>query len=270
MADLKGLYKTTKYLLDSGEIKCDLRPYLGMSGLGHSCSRYLWYSFHWAYEDAISKRLQRLFQRGHDEEPKVIKLLEGIGYNIHSDQKEMVYGFGHVKGHIDGIVENVIEAPKTPHLFELKTASDSKFKGYAKINNLQKSHPVYYAQTQLYMHFLKLTRTLWIVVNKNDDNIHIERIRYNKDHAEDLLRKADSILMSTFPPRQPFVRTYFECKWCDAKDVCWNGLPMEKNCRTCKSLCLAHEGKWDCEIHGPDVPLDFQRKGCSLYAAIEQ
>ena len=121
------------------------------------------------------------------------------------------------------------------------------------------------------MNFLKLTRTLWTVVNKNDDDIHIERIHYNRDDAELLLRKADSVLMATFPPRQAFIRTYFECKWCSAKDTCWNGKPMERNCRTCKYVAIAHEGQWECDLNGGvNIPLDFQRKGCDNYSAIEQ
>ena len=117
---------------------------------------------------------------------------------------------------------------------------------------------------------MKLKRCLWIVINKNDDDIHIERIRYNKDHAEDLLRKADMVLMSATPPRRPFIRTFFECKFCSARGVCWDGVPVEKNCRTCVHSGIEHEAKWSCQHNdGAEIPVDFQRKGCDEYEAIE-
>lgn len=270
MVNLTKVFETTKHLIDGGDIVAELRPYLGMSQLGHSCPRFLWYQFRWAYQDRYSKRLARLFARGHREEPILDQLLRDIGYEVDSEaaQEEMVTGFGHIKGHCDGKVKGVIEAPKTTHLLEYKTASDAKFKQYKKANDLSKSNPVYYAQTQLYMHFLKLTRCLWICVNKNDDDIHIERIRYNKAEAMDLIRKGEHILLSAEPPRQPFVRTYYECKWCSAKEVCWNGQPMQRNCRTCRHVELEHEGKWACGLNGGTIPLDFQRKGCEEYDAI--
>ncbi len=37
----------------------DLRPYLGMSGLGRPCRRYLWLQFRWCYKSSISARLSR-------------------------------------------------------------------------------------------------------------------------------------------------------------------------------------------------------------------
>jgi hypothetical protein len=241
-----------------------------------------------------SKRLKRLFARGHREEKHVIALLESIGYTVNGPelikailkktgfvqtvdattgdmQIEMINGFGHIKGHNDGVVEGVIEASKTPHLLEIKTAADAKFKKFKKINNLAKSHPMYYAQTQLYMHHLKLTRCLWYVVNKNDDDIHVERIRYNRGEAEDLLRRGEHILLSTCPPRQPFPKTYFECKWCGAYDVCWKDVPMNKSCRSCEYAEIAHDGKWNCGSpagRGMIIPIEFQRVGCGEYKAL--
>jgi len=269
MADLTELYKTTKYLIDSGDVVCEHRPYLGMSQLGHECSRYLWYGFHWAYEERISKRVKRLFQVGHDYEPTVYKLLENLGYEVSDSQLDFGYCFGHVRGHIDGTVKGVVEAPKTTHLLEIKTMNDSSFKSCIK-KGVQKDKPVYYAQMQLYMYFGKFTRALFFAYNKNDSSIHIERIHFDKACTEDLLRKADSILMSAYPPPRAFsTKTFYMCKWCSARDVCWNEAPMEKNCRTCKHSGPAHEGKWECELYNGIIPLDFQRIGCDAYQELE-
>lgn len=291
MVNIVKHFETTKHLIDGGEVVLELRPHLGMSQLGHACSRYLWYQLHWAYKETVTKRLTRLFARGHREEPEIYKLLESIGYLVNSEtlrdklcereeviwddkynQLEMHYGFGHILGHADGTVEGVIEAPKTPHLLEIKTASDAKFKKFKKQNNLEKSHPQYFAQTQLYMHMLGLKRCLWLVVNKNDDDIHIERIRYDKGKAEDYLRKGDMILMCNNPPRAPFPPTFYECKWCSAKEICRNKAPMEQNCRTCIYSSIERDGVWNCTLeagHPAPIPLTFQRHGCHEYEARE-
>jgi len=192
-------------------------------------------------------------------------LLENIGYTITDEQKEIVTGQGHVKGHIDGIVHGVVEAPKTPHLAEFKTMKDSKFKELKKKGTIKAAHPVYYAQAQMYMHYLDLTRTLFIVANKNDDDLYIERIHYNKDFCKENERRYESILISADPPARAFTRTYFECKWCDAKGICHEKLIPEKNCRTCKHVELMVEGQWLCGLYESPIPLEFQRIGCDQY-----
>ena len=61
----------------------EMRPYLGMSKLGHPCSRYLWYSFRWCFTVEIEARKKRLFMRGHREEPAIIHELQQIGIKFH-------------------------------------------------------------------------------------------------------------------------------------------------------------------------------------------
>ena len=270
MVNLTQHFKTTKYLIDHGSIPQQTRPYLGMSGLGHSCPRYLWYTFRWYYKDEITKRLARLFARGHREEPEIIKELQKVGIRCSPYQAELIAGFGHIKGHIDGICINVPEAPKTPHLLEFKTMNDSSFKALKKKMSVEKAKPVYYAQVQLYMYFKKLKRTLWIAANKNDDDLYVERIKLDKGKAEDLIRKGESIVIFEHPPERAFTtKTYYECKWCNARDVCWNDKAPERNCRTCDFISVEHDGKFGCIYHkNDDIPVSFQRTGCDMYTRV--
>jgi hypothetical protein len=87
---------TTAKLLDDGVIVSAHRPYLGMSQIGHACERYLWFSFHWAYVDTFPRRILRLFNRGHREEPVIVEDLERIGMKFSGDQDEVVCAWGHV------------------------------------------------------------------------------------------------------------------------------------------------------------------------------
>ncbi len=271
MVKLRTNKKTTLGLIDGGDIAAEHRPYLGMSQLGHSCPRYLWLSFRWAFTDSYSKRIGRLFLRGHNEEITIKAELAKIGVDTYGDQEEVVAGFGHIKGHIDDKAMGVPEAPKTEHLVEYKTMNDKAFKDVSK-KKVKASKPIYYAQMQLYMHFMKLTRALFIAVNKNDDAWYVERVRYDKEFAEALVTKGEGIVISTLPMIAMFKRTWYECKWCSASDQCRGDAPLAVNCRTCQHASPELDGKWSCNFT-EDTPADLttyrQRTGCTEHKPIE-
>lgn len=268
MAKLFTNKRTTLSLLENPVYPREYRKYLGMSELGHSCSRYLWYSFRWAFSEEIPARMMRLFDRGHREEEAIIKQLTNIGYTVFDQQREFVAFHGHVMGHWDGGVKGVIEAPKTPHVLELKTMKEQEFKKLIK-SNVQSAKPIYYAQSQLYMHFSQYTRTLFIAVNKNNDAYYVERIRYNKDHALNLISRGERVVLEEEPPPRQFKPTWYECKFCSAQDICHFGKAMRINCRTCRHVGPALDAKWDCDIHGEDISRDVMREGCADYQAID-
>lgn len=268
MADLNKFGNPTLRAIEGAPEAAVHRPYLGMSKIGHSCPRSLWYSFRWCYEKEFSQRMLRLFNRGHREEPVIYAILEKIGIKVYDDQAEIVLAHGHGKGHCDGKCLGVIEAPKTEHLLEIKTMNDKQFKKMVK-DKLKIAKPVYYAQMQIYMRKLKITRGLFIVVNKNDDQLYVERIKLDKGFADDLERKAETIVLSEAPPKKEFESTWFECKFCDARTICHGNRAVEKNCRTCQSVDLLPDGKWACSSRKTEVSTMFQRKGCESYAMLE-
>ena len=257
--------------LEMKEIPLSHRPYLGYSQIGHPCARFLWYSFHWAYKSEISPRVQRLFQRGHDEELIQIADLIKAGCDFSGSQDEIVGIGGHVKGHIDGLVSNVPGAPKTLHLYEGKTANDKRFKEYCKIplepnghanTRLKRWSPTYYAQVNAYMGKMKLTRCLFVVTNKNNEARKYDRIHFDKAEYELNEEKALTILTSEFPLTKLGESTWFECKYCNARSVCHFDETPERNCRTCEHACIENDGVWSCEKHGQELSVAIQRVGC--------
>ena len=40
---------------------------------------------------------------------------------------------GHVRGHLDGVISGVVEAPKTPHVWEHKQVNEKKFNDLRKL-----------------------------------------------------------------------------------------------------------------------------------------
>ncbi|MCP4552487.1 MAG: oxidoreductase [Bacteroidetes bacterium] len=270
MVDLKEFKKRTtlQTIADVGQQTTEHRPYLGMSQIGHSCERYLWYSFRWCYQEILSARILRLFERGHREEPAVIKALESAGIRVWGDQTEISTCHGHCKGHNDGICLGVIEAPKTEHLLEIKTMSDKYFKEMKK-SGLKVSKPIYYAQMQMYMKHLKLKRGLFISVNKNDDDLYIERVYPDNELVKELERKAESIIFSELPPKKKYISTWYECKYCSAKNICHNGEYVEITCRTCECADLLPDGEWECAHHGISLSTGQQRLACSKYSILK-
>ena len=247
------------------------RPHLGLSQIGHPCKRYLWLYHRWAFTQTISKRIQLLFERGEKEEKKVIRELKNISIKTYGEQKEIVTAWGHVKGHIDGICKGVLEAPKTSHLFECKTMADKYFNQIKKSRSVKVTKPIYYSQCQAYMHGLKLKRALFVAVNKNTDEWYIERIKYDKYHANALFMKADEIVTAeTLPPiEKPFKRTWYECKFCDAYDFCYHEKPYEINCRTCRYVEKRVDGVWVCRDIGRKMNPCEQAVPCQHYEPIE-
>jgi len=258
---------TTLALLEAPVYQDEQRTYLGMSQLGHSCSTFLWLSFRWAFTSTHSARIHRLFKRGHREEPEIIAELNNIGITVHSTQAEFIAGWGHIKGHCDGIAEGVIEAPKTPHLAEFKTMSDKYFNEMCKLG-CEKAKPIYFGQCQVGMKYFGLKRALFLAVNKNDDAYYVERIKYNPEIANMLVARAEGIIVSHDPPKRMFKPSWYECKFCSAKNQCHNGFSYHMSCRTCVNVSIEKDGQWACRIHGVVLTIAEQRSGCDRYESL--
>lgn len=261
------------------------RPYLGMSSIGKKCMRAPWYGFHWAHPKKTSRRGKRIFERGDIEEARIIRDLKAIGVEcfirdgngnkieitgaIGEKQEELIGFARHAKGHIDGRCAKVPDAPKAEHLAEFKTANDKNFKEF-KVKGVEEMSPAYYGQLQRYMHATQktdhpLNRALFCVTNKNDESRHWERVPYRKDYALELIKKEQYIIMSEEPLAKIGGATWYECKWCDAYDVCQKGAPPQQNCRTCDHSDIENDGKWSCSYEEKELSYKDQLVGCKMW-----
>ena len=225
------------------------RPHLGASQIGAQCERALWYSYHHCKLPAFSGRMLRLFETGKREEERIIRELRRAGVyvcDLGNDGNQIRFEMfgGRFAGSLDGMVLGIPEAPKTPHLLEIKTANDKSFKQMLK-HGVEHSKPLHFAQMMVYMGAVGLKRALYIVVNKNTDEIYSERIEFHKPTYDLLINKAERIVTSDAPLER---FESFECKWCEYQKICeWEEMPAI-NCRTC-----AHWGRCEteevCERH---------------------
>ena len=249
------------------------RSHLGASVIGHKCERWIWLSFRWAVREDFEGRILRLFRRGQDEENYVYKDLDAAGLHVQpvdpNTGKQFNFAEGFFAGSMDGIIRSgVPEAPKAPHILEIKTHSVKSFDALVK-DGVKKSKPQHYDQMQTYMRYrLPINRALYFAVCKDDDRIYTERIDYDAKHAEKLREKAHRIIAMHRPPEKISEdATWFECKYCAAHDLCHVGkITKHANCRTCCHFTATPEGKAMCSHWESEIPtLDAQIAGCECH-----
>ena len=246
------------------EAKNEFRPHLGASLIGHKCDRFLWLSFRWAVKPSFPGRILRLFQRGHDEERNLIRLLQKVGIQVTGAQARVTFR-GHISGSMDGVItKGVPEAPKKKHVLEMKTHNRKSFDDLEKKGVLE-SKPVHEAQMQIYMLGAQIDRALYVAICKDDDRIYTERVKLDPERAQALLERASRISLSDRMP-EPLSTdpTWFECKLCDAHEFCHKTkLTKQVNCRTCAHVSALEDGSWHCARHqAGGIPVEFQKAGC--------
>lgn len=268
---------TVKAIYDAIESAADREPrgHLGASVIGGACRRALWYAFRWATTPSHDGRMLRLFRRGNLEEAQVVADLRVAGVTVADvgpDGEQFEFGDlgGHVGGSMDGACVGVPEAPKTWHVLEIKTYSTKRFADLVR-QGVETYSPQHFAQMQLYMHWSGMTRALYVAVNKNDDQIHVERIRYDREQAERLVEKARVIVTAPGPLEKLDERPeYFACRFCDHSAVCHERQIPPPTCRTCCHATPETDGnrRWSCSLHKRDLSVEQQRAGCDSHAYI--
>ena len=249
------------------------RPHLGASVIGHSCDRYLWLTFRWAKQTDFPGRILRLFETGNLEEIRIAKELKGIGVVLHThDEKgSQIRCFdksGHFGGSVDGVAKGFPEALKTWAVLEAKTHNSKSFKQLEKKGVLE-SKPRHYAQMQVYMGLMDLTRAMYFAVNKDTDDIYTEWVKFDTTAFSRLSQRAEKIISATEPPlRVSESADWWECRFCDFKTLCHGEEVAEANCRTCCHSTPVAEGQWQCGKFDTDINAATQEIGCQEHIYI--
>lgn len=272
-----------------GNVDKGHRLHLGGSVLGRECKRALWYSFRWVLDVEFSGRVLRLFERGHLEENRFVQELRWAGVEVYEvdPQTGKQFSFkecsGHVGGSLDGIAKGLLESPHKWHIIEFKTHSDKSFLDL-KQNGVEQSKPEHFSQMQFYMGMTaqtghRIERAFYLAVNKDNDELYSERIKFDERHFEMLLRKAWDIVQSPIPlERLSDDPTFFKCRFCDYKGLCHSTANEENtitmpalNCRTCVHATpefSGNDGTWTCAKRNIILTEQTQRSGCNHHRFI--
>ena len=261
------------------------RSHLGASLIGRECKRYLWYVFRWCLHEKTTGRQQRLFNRGHREEARFIEWLEGIGFKVWFENRDEApnekgeypqYRISDVMGHFGGSLDGIAILPERygiaePVLLEFKTNGTGA--GFNKLadDGMPIAKPEHFAQTSTYGKKYNFRYCVYLNINKNDDSLHIEVVKLNHNLGEQMIMKAEQIIMSqTAPARLSDNPTFHKCGYCHMKEVCHKGAVVEVNCRSCAFARPVENAEWFCEVHNGNIPKDFIAKACPSYKAITQ
>lgn len=244
------------------------RTYLGWSEIGHPCERALWYKFRMTGSKGFDGRMLRLFDTGHREEDRVLQELRAIGCEVWSRDPQTGKQFGceslggHLRGHLDAVVKGLPEAPKTPHLVDVKTCNVKKFAEVQR-EGMRKVYPKYWAQAQGYMGQFGLTRGMYIFVCKDNDQIHTERFEFDEEAYTALLEKARRVIFADSPPgRISDDAAWHECRFCDYHATCHGTQAPQVTCRSCLHSTPQLDGKWTCSQHKKALTIDEQWRAC--------
>lgn len=259
------------------------RPYLGMSSLGRECARQLWYGFRWVQHVVFDAATLKRFADGFAQEDVMAERLRAIeGLTLETIDPATNYQFGcadfggHLKGHADGKLLGLLQAPKTWHLWEHKSVNEKKFaklqtlKMSAEKMALQQWDQTYYGQHVLYMDYMGLKRGyLTCTTPGGRDEIGV-RTEADKATATRLKKKAERIIFSDAPPDKISpTADFYLCRWCDHANICHHGGAADRNCRTCVHVTPRREGGWQCEHPSLAAPAMLteatQAAGCAWH-----
>lgn len=239
--------------------------------IGTECDRELWFKFRRAsVPEVITWRKRRIFERGNIEEERLLDLLRLVGCEVWGEQDRVRAVSGHLRGKIDGRVLGLLEAPTKEHIVECKSAKQEIFRKVVK-DGVRKAMPMHWATIQFYMHETGLDRAQYMMSNKNDEDLHLERVRYDAEAAMRAIARVERVVAMPEPPaRLCTKRDDFRGALCKQAAVCWGEDMPRAHCRSClhATPLMSGNAAWDCARHSKPLGLDEQDAGCPAHLFI--
>lgn len=246
---------------------------LGASSIGEECIRSIWLDWRGYARKSFPGRMLRLFGTGHWQEDRVVADLKAAGLQVwekreDGKQFEFTDPTGHLIVKLDGVVKGVPESADKPHNLEIKTHNQTSFNAVVK-HGVQKHKPLHYAQMQTGMWLGGFTRSLYVSLCKNDEQLDVQRVKTDRKVQKGIEQKVIKLVEARMRPAGiSDDKTSFTCKFCDMVDVCYGDVEPLQHCRTCVNCVPTENGTWTCELKGEHLTLDQQRAGCSHYEVL--
>lgn len=207
------------------------RDYIGGSGIGHECTRKIWYGFKGYPQKPKPFKNIAAIEDGHRTEDLIaarLRMVEGIELHTHKpDGSQYGFDWGFMRGHYDGVIKGVKEAPKTWHIWENKCVNEKKYKAlikaiedYGQKDALRRWDMLYYGQAVIYMEAEGMPRHFMTASTPGGRDVISVRTNENPKFAQGLKSKAKAIFNATEAPPRMWSKDYYQCKWCDYYNIC--------------------------------------------------
>lgn len=201
---------------------------IGFGEIGHECSRYLWYKINTDEPEIFTSSTLRIFQAGHSAEARMadeLRKVKGVTLYTHDperDNKQYKFDFldGRLTGRLDGVIVGLLQAPKTPHVWEHKETNEKKFKELQKLQSLKAWDEKYNAQAHLGMFAADLDRHYLTCSHSALRDVTSVRTELDKNYAQGLIDKAERIINAKTPPERIGGPDWFVCKMCRFYNKC--------------------------------------------------
>ncbi len=198
----------------------------------------------------------------------------GILPPVKQTQHRVSAVMGHFGGSLDGLGRpeeklHAIEDDDDAYLLEFKTSGTGAGFTSSVEKGVKRAKPKHWAQMCVYGYLRNLKRALYLIINKNDDDFHPEIVELDHNYGMELTEKAASIIRSKEPPNRISQSAAFHvCKTCNFRDICFDGVKPEKNCRSCKYALPIDDAQWRCTKFGETIPSEFIASGCDEWSSI--
>jgi len=239
------------------------RFYMGASMMGHECDRKVWLDYRGFKGESSNPykkddhpgRVFAIFQAGHDIEEMLIKALGDI-----VEDEQVPVSLPPIKGHADGVLR--IDGKR--ELLEIKSANKRRFKLF-KEKGVEETEPKYFVQMQVYMHLLLLHQGRFLVMCKDDSEIHVETVAYNRAKAQRAIERGMALAHSGEPDKIDSSGSHPLCTFCEYRRYCHASIEL----RVAKKACLncAHLSRGHCVLHKKDI--EHPERDCDLHAGLE-
>jgi len=258
-------------------------PFLGASSIGEPCERKLWFNWRMAGQEKFTAESLYRFDDGFNVEAVIASRLARVpNVKIRTVNPNTGYQFAlalvddHLRGRIDGLIDGLLQAPTTTHVWEAKAVNETSLSALKKAKEkhgekgaLKEWSILYYAQAVLYMHAFNLTRHYLTASSPGARSTISVRTNADPQFAQMLIEKATRIKESAHVPiglsTDP---TWYGCKFCNFHSLCFEKKVADMNCRTCLHSTPVEAGQWHCAKYNQNVPDNFQVQGCENHLFI--
>lgn len=241
---------------------------ISVSIAGTECPRALFYEFRWAsVAEVATGARQRRFERGNEDEDKMLRDLRAIGVEVWGEQKKVRAVHGFVRGKLDALASGIKEAPKATHVIECKSVNSSGFNAIVK-HGVKKAKPLHWTQMQLYCHITGNNRAFYYVKCADSQEYWSERVEYDVEYCIRLLAHLERIIFTDDPPgRISDKPDFFGCQLCKHKEVCHHGQMPRVSCRTCIHFQPEKNGNChvSCQRWAKPLSVTEQREACPAH-----